>query len=64
MSDLAPPPTDLAPKTASWPATEAHPLPSASGGYIPVDHGRLLSAAAPGVIQPVLVLPTANDPGK
>ena len=61
MPDLTSPATDLAPNTAPWHASEAHPVPPPAGSYILVDHSALLSAATPGLIPPVLVLPQVGE---
>lgn len=62
MLDLSSPTTEFVPNAAPWYATGAHPVPPPSGTYILVDHSALLSAASPGLIAPVLVLPRAEDP--
>ena len=55
--------TEFAPSAAPWSATGDHPVPPPpSGAYILIDHQTLLSAATPGLIAPVLVLPRAEDP--
>lgn len=55
--------TEFAPGATPWYATGAHPVPPPpSGAYILVDHQAFLSAATPGLIVPVLVLPRAEDP--
>jgi hypothetical protein len=64
MSSPSTPSTDLSPNAAPWHASEAHPLPPAAGSYIPLDHSELLSAAVPGAICPVLVLPPAAHEAK
>jgi hypothetical protein len=60
MSDRFTPSRELSPNAAPWHASEAHPVPPVAGSYIPVDHSELLSAAVPGVICPVLVLPHSS----
>jgi len=62
MLDLSPSATEFVPGAAPWSPTGAHPVPPPSGAYILVDHQALLSAATPGLIVPVLVLPRAEDP--
>lgn len=61
MLDLSSHATELAPGVAPWHATGAHPVPPVSGSYILIDRSALLSAATPGHISAVLVLPQADD---
>ncbi len=61
MTDLSSPSTEFALSAEPWHASGAHPVLPPSGSYILVDHSALLSAATPGVISPVLVLPSAED---
>jgi len=62
MPDLPSPATEFTPNAAPWYATGAHPVPPPSGTYILVDHSAMLSAATPGLIPPVLVLPRVEEP--
>lgn len=60
MLDLSSPLTEIAPNAAPWHALGVRPVPS--GSYILVDRAALLSAATPGLISAVLVLPCLEDP--
>lgn len=62
MLDLSSPATGFTPNAALWYATGAYPVPPPSGAYILIDHQALVSAATPGLIAPVLLLPRAEDP--
>jgi hypothetical protein len=61
MLDLSSRSTEFAPTAPPWFAGRAHPVPPPSGSYIFVDHTALLSAATPGLIPPVLVLPRLEE---